>query len=69
MGCLEVSIRLVSKPINVSLQQQGGMSVSLSQFCNIIPFKPYLEIEPEIIWLADWGATNDVFSNTHWGID
>lgn len=30
--------------------------------------RPYLEIAPKILWLADWGI-NDVFSNTTWEVD
>lgn len=30
---------------------------------------PYLYIEPVVVWLADWGASNDVFSNTTWDVD
>lgn len=28
---------------------------------------PYLEIEPEVIWLIPW-AENDVLSNTNWNV-
>lgn len=30
-------------------------------------FKPYLEIEPKIIWVNPYGS-NDVLSNTDWNI-
>ena len=31
---------------------------------------PYLEIEPEIIWVVpDWSVDNEVFSNTTWNIN
>lgn len=31
---------------------------------------PYLEIEPEIIWVVpDWAVDNEVFSNTTWNIN
>ena len=33
------------------------------------PLPPYLEIEPEMVWLQDWGADNDVYSNTNWNIN
>ena len=36
--------------------------------CSVNVTEPYLEIEPEILWIADWG-TNDVYSNTHWQVD
>ena len=52
----------------------GGM-VWMSDFvahiqpvCSVNVTEPYLEIEPEILWIADWG-TNDVYSNTHWQVD
>ena len=33
------------------------------------PTAPYLEIEPEIIWVyPDWSAQNDVYSNTTWNV-
>ena len=41
---------------------------NMVQVCSTNVTEPYLEIEPEIIWVADWG-TNDVYSNTHWNID
>lgn len=32
--------------------------------------QPYLEIEPEIIWVVpDWAVDNEVFSNTTWNIN
>lgn len=30
---------------------------------------PYLEIEPDIIWLTDWSSENDVISNTLWNVN
>lgn len=33
------------------------------------PAAPYLEIEPEVIWVyPDWSAYNDVYSNTTWNV-
>lgn len=29
---------------------------------------PYLEIEPDLIWIYDWEAQNDVLSNTDWNV-
>lgn len=32
--------------------------------------KPYLEIEPEVIWVfPDWAVDNDVFSNVTWHVN
>ena len=30
---------------------------------------PYLEIDPELIWIYDWAAENDVISNVDWNVD
>ena len=32
-------------------------------------FRPYLEIDPELIWVnPDWAVDNDVYSNTNWNV-
>lgn len=31
-------------------------------------YVPYLEIQPEVIWLIPW-AQNDVLSNTSWNVE
>ena len=48
----------------------GGISCKVYYTCSVdIGGKPYLEIEPEIIWvLAGW-SSNDVYSNTTWHVD
>lgn len=33
------------------------------------PLPPYLEIEPEILWLAAWEVTNQVYSNVDWNVN
>ena len=44
--------------------------VKIDNFCGQIIPTPYLEIEPEIIWVyPDWAVENQVFSNTDWYIN
>lgn len=53
----------------------GGISCSLTYVPDVAPSpqpveEPYLEIEPEVVWIyADLEAMNDVFSNTNWIIN
>lgn len=44
-------------------------SAKMEQVCTVNVTVPYLEIEPEIVWVVDGWAANDVISNTHWNID
>lgn len=47
-----------------------AIQARLSMVCTPSIQAPYLEIEPEIIWVyPDWERTNDVFSNTTWNIN
>lgn len=46
-----------------------GMAVRFELVCDTNIFGPYLDIEPKILWIADWGAENDVYSNTNWNVD
>ena len=44
--------------------------VKIDNYCGQILPTPYLEIEPEIIWVyPDWAVDNQVFSNTDWYIN
>ena len=44
--------------------------VKIDNYCGQILPTPYLEIEPEIIWVyPDWAVENNVFSNTDWYIN
>ena len=44
--------------------------VKIDNYCGQIIPTPYLEIEPEIIWVyPDWAVENQVFSNTDWYIN
>ena len=68
MGCIELSSTKVGK-IELASLKVGRMIVSSSIICEVNDFVPYLEIQPTVVWLADWGATNDVLSNTDWNIE
>lgn len=62
-----------------SLELQGRIYAStsvlavtarVSHVCTPSIRNPYLEIEPELIWVyPDWAADNDVLSNTTWHIN
>lgn len=59
---------------SASLGRIGGMTCTLAYAPDIpTPPKPveepYLEIQPTMIWLNDWGAYNAVHSNTEWIIN
>lgn len=45
------------------------IAATLEQVCSVNVTVPYLEIEPQIVWVVDGWTANDVLSNTHWGID
>ncbi len=48
----------------------GSLNVRLTRVCTPNLEPPYLEIEPQLIWVyAGLEATNDVFSNTNWNIN
>lgn len=49
----------------------GTQSVNDMAFrCELIcTVSPYLKIIPDMIWLTDWSADNDVISNTIWIVD
>ena len=38
------------------------------EVCDASVSGPYLEIDPEVLWLTDWGL-NDVYSNTNWIVE
>lgn len=61
-----VSLGVVTALRGASLRMVGGdMRVRLVPVCKPSIAGPYLEIAPNILWLADW-AVNDVYSNTDW---
>lgn len=47
----------------------SDMTAKMEEICSINVTVPYLEIEPEIIWVVDGWAANDVLSNTRWNVD
>lgn len=56
--------------MNTALMRQGGLSCRMWKVVDITPpAAPYLEIEPTIVWILDGWTSNDVYSNTTWGID
>lgn len=80
MGCLSVSLRRVGGVsaslervdggITASLRKVTGMACRLGLVCRPNIGTPYLEIEPEIIWVyPDWAVDNNVYSNTHWNVN
>ena len=48
--------------------RKGGAWMGMSAVCDTNIAGAYLRIDPEILWLVDWG-TNDVYSNTAWRVD
>ena len=56
--------------IDASMERVGGMTCRFSLICSTGVVPPYLEINPEVIWVfTDWSAQNDVYSNTRWNVD
>ena len=56
--------------MDADLTRVGGIKCRFSLICTTNIIAPYLEINPEIIWVyPDWSAYNDVISNTHWNVD
>lgn len=76
MSCLNVTIERIGKAdLSAALIRSAmcvritravtRMSVILEPVCKSSLAGPYLEIEPHILWITDWGS-NDVYSNTDW---
>lgn len=56
--------------ISARMERNGGMTCQFALICDTGFVDPYLEINPEIIWVyPDWSAYNDVYSNTNWNVD
>ena len=56
--------------MSATMARKGGMSCRFALICDTGLVAPYLEINPEIIWVyPDWSAHNDVISNTRWNVD
>lgn len=53
----------------------GDVSIGRAYLGDVLVYRkgqtaPYLEIEPEIIWvIPDYDVSNNVFSNTTWNIN
>lgn len=60
-----MAIKVGDKDVNMG----GGIAAVYAGESKVWPvFVPYLEIEPQILWVNDWG-TNDVYSNTDWLVE
>lgn len=68
-GNLIASAVNASSGIEPSAMKDSGLSARLDRICATDVTIPYLEIEPQIVWVVDGGASNDVYSNTNWNID
>lgn len=53
----------------------GNVRIGKAYLGDVLVFRrrnepPYLEIEPEIIWVnPDWAVDNDVYSNVTWNVN
>ena len=65
-GC-DVSTERVGR-MEASLARTCGMTCRFALVCDTGYSERYLEIEPEIIWILDGWASNDVISNTTWHV-
>lgn len=48
---------------------KNRLSVNITLTCSVSISKPYLEIEPEILWIWSFTGDNDVYSNVTWYIN
>jgi hypothetical protein len=80
-----VGVKLIVKPVSdfsADIDYKKALRLAQTCSCNIPVFvkiedycgqilpTPYLEIEPELIWVyAGWEIENYVFSNTNWKIN
>lgn len=68
-----MSVKLGNIPIEE--MHLGDVSIGKAYLGDVLVYRkgevaPYLEIEPEIIWVVpDWAVDNEVFSNTTWNIN
>ena len=68
-GCVPATRAERVGGLSVEASRRGGISCRLFMECSPSIRIPYLEIEPEIIWvLAGWSTDNDVLSNTFWNV-
>lgn len=69
----------VIKDINASIDHlinkeevqivKNRLSVTITLTCSVSISKPYLEIDPEILWIWSVTGDNDVYSNTVWSLN
>ena len=56
--------------ITTNATREGGLMCKMWQACTVsIKGKPYLEIDPTIVWVLNGWTSNDVYSNTTWNVD
>lgn len=54
--------------ITETFTRKGGLRCRLYQACSSSIRRPYLKIEPTIVWVLAGHTENDVISNTEWNI-
>ena len=70
VGGIEASLTRVCGGISATFTKVGGMTCRLGLVCKPNILHPYLEIEPELIWVyPDWATDNNVYSNTSWKVN
>lgn len=70
VGLIAASLQSILPVCGAGLMHTGGISCTLTFTSDSAPLpEPYLEIEPEVLWLTDWGGFNNVYSNTDWNIN
>lgn len=68
-GSMSARFSKVPNGITATLNR-NAIRARLSMVCTPSIRTPYLEIEPELIWVyPDWAVDNNVYSNTHWNVD
>lgn len=70
IGGIDSSLTRVDGGITSTFKRIGGITCRMGLVCKPNIARPYLEINPEVIWVyPDWSAYNDVHSNTHWNVN
>lgn len=70
VGYILASVSDCSASLNVDVVDKGiGLTVVVYLSCAINVSAPYLEISPSLIWIFDWPAENDVYSNVYWEVN
>lgn len=55
--------------MDASMERVGAIACRFSLICTTGLVAPYLEINPEIVWIYENPVDNDVYSNTRWRVD